>query len=132
MGVGKTLCDSYIIFDMCVRDLLGDNVVDMIYFSDTMEVFMYREGMREEILKVMPIHRCAVVLSEHMQATTNRILDREKHSLSEDLSIKRALIANYMQSKPEIDACNARYEDENPQEKKPEPEFYVEEDEWED
>ena len=43
---GKIVCDSYIVLDMCVRDLMGDGTVDMIYFTDTREIFMYGEGMR--------------------------------------------------------------------------------------
>ena len=46
-----------------------------------------------------------------MQATTNRILNRDELSLAEELSITLELIANYMAAKPSIDACNARFED---------------------
>ena len=37
---GKTVCDSYLILSMCVQDLHGDGSVDMIYLTDTNEVFM--------------------------------------------------------------------------------------------
>ncbi len=106
------VCDTYIFLSMCVRDLIGDGEVDIVYFTDTREIFMYREGMREEVGHVMPFHQCAVTLSEDMQATTNRILGRSDMSLNEELSITRALIANYMAAKPSIDACNASFEDE--------------------
>jgi hypothetical protein len=105
------VCDSYVIFDMCVKDLGEDGVVDMVYFSDTDEIFMYREGEREAVVAVMPLHRCAVPLNPGMQRVTNRILHRDNITLSEELDITRQLIANYVAAMPEINACNARYED---------------------
>ena len=96
---------------MCVQDLQGDGVVDLIYFTDTKEIFMYQSGKRDLVAKVMSFHRCAVPLDEGMQATTNRILNRENLSIAEELSITMELIANYLAAKPSIDACNARFED---------------------
>lgn len=128
-GVGKIVCDSYIILDMCVRDLVGDGRVDMIYFSDTREIFMYREGMKELVGHVMPFHQCAVPLSPDMQQITNTILDRENLNLSQELSIKRRLIANFMAAKPEIDACNERFEDPETRAEREE-EFFMGDEEW--
>ena len=110
-AAGKTVCDTYLIQSMCVQDLQGDGVVDLIYFTDTKEIFMYRSGKRDAVAKAMPFHRCAVPLDAGMQATTNRILNREDLSLTEELSITMELIANYMAAKPSIDACNAQFED---------------------
>lgn len=108
---GKTVCDTYLIQSMCVQDLQGDGVVDLIYFTDTKEIFMYRSGKRDSVAEVMPFHRCAVPLDAGMQATTNRILNREDLSLTEELSITMELITNYLAAKPSIDSCNARFED---------------------
>ena len=110
-AAGKTVCDTYLIESMCVQDLQGDGVVDLIYFTDTKEIFMYQSGKRDLVAKVMSFHRCAVPLDEGMQATTNRILNRENLSIAEELSITMELIANYLAAKPSIDACNARFED---------------------
>jgi len=107
----KTVCDSYLILSMCVQDLHGDDTVDMIYFTDTKEVFMYQDGKQDSVAEVMPFHRCAVPLDEGMQATTNRILNRSDLSLGEEMSIIRELISNYVAAKPTIDACNAQFED---------------------
>jgi hypothetical protein len=107
---GKTVCDTYLIQSMCVQDLQGDGVVDLIYFTDTKEIFMYRSGKRDSVAQVMPFHRCAVPLDAGMQATTNQILNREDLSLTEELSITMELIANYLAAKASIDACNARFE----------------------
>lgn len=108
---GKTVCDSYLIMTMCVQDLHGDGSVDMIYFTDTNEVFMYQDGKRDSVAEVMPFHRCAVPLNEGMQTTTNRILNRSDLSLAQEVSITRELISNYVAAKPTIDACNAQFED---------------------
>ena len=96
---------------MCVQDLQGDGVVDLIYFTDTKEIFMYQNGKRDLVAEAMPFHRCAVPLDAGMQATTNRILNRENLSVTEELSITMELITNYLAAKPSIDACNARFED---------------------
>ena len=109
-AVGKTVCDTYLIQSMCVQDLQGDGVVDLIYFTDTKEIFMYQNGKRDSVAEVMPFHRCAVPLDAGMQATTNRILNRENLSLTEELSITVELITNYLAAKPSIDACNVRFE----------------------
>ena len=110
-AAGKTVCDTYLIQSMCVQDLQGDGVVDLIYFTDTKEIFMYQNGKRDLVAEVMPFHRCAVTLDAGMQATTNRILNREDLSLTEELSITMELITNYLAAKPSIDSCNARFED---------------------
>lgn len=107
----RTVCDSYIILSMCVEDVSGDNTVDIVYFTDTNEVFMYQEGRRDVVPEHMAFHRCAVALDEGMQATTNRILQRDNLSFTEELDITRLLIANYTAAKPTIDACNAKFED---------------------
>lgn len=128
-AAGKIVCDSYIILDMCVRDLVGDGQADMIYFSDTREIFMYRAGMQDQVVSVMPLHRCAVPLDAEMQQINNRILERENLSLSQELGIKRQLIANFLAAKPEIDACNARFEDPDVTAAKEE-EFFMGDEEW--
>ena len=109
-AASKTVCDTYLIQSMCVQDLQGDGVVDLIYFTDTKEIFMYQNGKRDSVAQVMPFHRCAVPLDAGMQATTNRILDRGDLSLAEELSITMELITNYLAARPSIDACNAQFE----------------------
>jgi hypothetical protein len=127
---GKIVCDSYIVLDMCVRDLIGDGTVDMIYFTDTREIFMYREGMQETVAQVMSFHQCAVVLSAGMQATTDRILNRENLTLTQELNITKDLISNYFAAKSEIDACNATFDKEKGLASESAEDFYIEE--WED
>lgn len=134
-AVGRTICDSYIVLDMCVQDIVGDKQVDMIYFTDTKEIFMYREGMKEQVGELMSFHRCAVPLSTEMQATTNRILDRANLSFTQELAITKDLLANYLAARPAIKACEAEV---RAREGKPLPSsaeednFYMEEQDWED
>ena len=129
-AAGKTVCDTYLIQSMCVQDLQGDGVVDLIYFTDTKEIFMYQNGKRDLVAEVMPFHRCAVTLDAGMQATTNRILNREDLSLTEELSITMELITNYLTAKPSIDACNARFEDKSDKADVPPEGFSQFEEDW--
>lgn len=128
---GKTVCDSYIILHMCVQDVVGDGIVDLIYFSDTIEIFMYREGEKDIVAQIMPFHQCAVPLPDSMQKIANRILFRESLSFSDELSIKKDLLFAYLEAKPGIDACNKSFEDKKGNPDEPEEEFFIEEDEWE-
>ncbi|MFT4521044.1 MAG: hypothetical protein ACI9JM_003455 [Halioglobus sp.] len=127
-GKGKTICDTYLFMSMCVQDVSGDDTVDMVYFTDTLEIFMYQAGREDAVVEVMPFHRCAVPLDEKMQDTTNRILARVDMKISEEIAITRELIDNYLTAKPEIDACNAGFEDAS----EPRREFLFEDEEWED
>ena len=129
-AAGKTVCDTYLIQSMCVQDLQGDGVVDLIYFTDTKEIFMYQNGKRDSVAEVMPFHRCAVPLDAGMQATTNRILNREDLSLTEELSITMELITNYLAAKPSIDACNARFEGNSDEAELPSEGFSQFEEDW--
>jgi hypothetical protein len=128
----RTVCDSYIILSMCVEDVTGDNTVDIVYFTDTSEVFMYQEGRRDVVPEQMAFHRCAVPLDEGMQTTTNRILQRDNLSFTEELDITRLLISNYTAAKPTIDACNAKFEDGVAGDTAAESEFSDFEQEWDD
>jgi hypothetical protein len=132
LGPGKTVCDTYLVMSMCVQDVVGDGTVDMVYFTDTREIFMYQEGRDEAVADIMSLHRCAVPLNPGMQETTNQILGRENMTLSEEMSIARSLLSNYMQAKTEIDACNAQYNDGEQADLDAEDDFLVDDGEWED
>jgi hypothetical protein len=125
------VCDSYIVLHMCVQDYVGDGIVDLIYFSDTIEIFMYRESQKEVVANVMPFHQCAVPLPDAMQKISNRILFRENLSFNDELSIKKDLLFAYLEAKPTIDACNESFEDKKGGHEEPEAPFFIEESEWE-
>ncbi len=128
---GKTVCDSYIVLHMCVQDFIGDGVVDLIYFSDTNEIFMYRVGMKETVAPAMPFHQCVVPLSAEMQAISDRILFRDKLSFSEEIAIKKDLLFAYLSAKPEIDTCNTSFEKGRTHDELQD-DFFIEESEWDD
>jgi hypothetical protein len=128
---GKTVCDSYIVLHMCVQDYVGDGIVDLIYFSDTNEIFMYKESQKEAVATVMPFHQCAVPMPDSMQKISNRILFRENLSFNDELSIKKDLLFAYLEAKPSIDACNESFEDKSGGQEEPEEPFFIEESEWE-
>jgi hypothetical protein len=116
---------------MCVRDLVADGAVDLIYFSNSNLIFMYREGMKDTVTSIMPLHPCAVTLDEELQSATNRILARDTLSLRERFGIKRVLLSKYLAAKPEIDACNARVRASHAQDTEEEAEFYMGDSGWE-
>ena len=128
---GATVCDSYLVLSMCLQDFDGDETVDLIFFTDTKEVFMYQEGKQTLAGEVMPLHRCAVPLDPEMQTTTNRVLKREELSFAEEMSITKALIASYVAAKPAIDACNAQFENNADNTQKSEVDFSQFEEDWE-
>jgi hypothetical protein len=125
------ICDSYLVFAICVRDLVGDGAVDMIYFANSERVFMYRREMKDQVEHLMPLHHCAVSLDEQMQTATNRILHRNSLSMGEKLGIKRLLLVKYLAAKPEIDACNARRRQGDAEKYAREKDFYMGESDWE-
>jgi hypothetical protein len=115
---------------MCVRDQTGDGTVDLIYFTDTKEIFMYQAGRKDLVSGEMPFHQCAVPLSEGMQDTTNRILLRDQLSLTEELAITKDLISNYMAAKPSIDACNESFARKKGEPSTDEDDFYMGDSDW--
>ncbi len=127
---GVTVCDSYLVLSMCVQDLDGDDTVDIVYFTDTAEVFMYQEGKQGLVGELMAFHRCAVPLDEGMQATTDRILDRAELSLVEEVTITKELISNYAAAKPTIDACNSAFEATDGDDRQSEADFSQFEEDW--
>ena len=128
---GATVCDSYLVLSMCLQDFDGDETVDLIFFTDTKEVFMYQEGKQTLAGEVMPLHRCAVPLDPEMQTTTNRILKREELSFAEEMGITKALIGSYVAAKPAIDACNAQFENNADNTQESEVDFSQFEEDWE-
>ncbi len=107
--VSSNYCDSFLIYDMCARDLSGNGVVDLVYFTDTMEVFMYRPGAENNVPGELGVHRCVLAMDEELVATTSRLfyID-DQTSLLEKQDIRGAMLLKYMAYMPEVTACNLR------------------------
>jgi len=104
-------CDTYLIYDMCAQDQNRDGVVDFVYFTDTEEIFMFREGVQERYRGRLGVHRCATVMDESLVATTSRVFYvNDETSFLESQDIKGAMMIKYIAYMPEVTACNMRHE----------------------
>ena len=109
--VNALYCDNYLIYDMCAQDLNRDGVVELVYFTDSLEVFMYREGAGDNIPDNLGVHRCMRPMDESLVATTSRLfyVDEDTPFL-EKQDIKGAMMLKYISYMPEVSACNMRHE----------------------
>jgi len=105
--VGKLTCESFLIYDLCIRDLTGDGLVDYMYFDDTKEIFLYREGNKMQVAKEMALHRCAMPMTESTLRQSTKLLYEENLSLMSEMVLKGKLVGNYLQAKAKIDDCYA-------------------------
>ena len=110
--VSFNYCDNFLIYDMCARDTNRDGVVDYVYFTDTDEIFMFREGADRRFPSDLLVHECAQMMDEDLVATTSRMLfiDDETGYL-ERQDIRGAMMIKYIAYMPEVTACNMRNED---------------------
>jgi hypothetical protein len=105
---GRLACDSFFIYEMCVQDMSGDGRVDLMYFSDTNEIFMYRDGMADQVSTVLPLHRCAIPMDGNTVDYSSRLLYSDDLTLVAEMDVKGKLLANYLAAKPAVDACYAQ------------------------
>lgn len=104
-------CDKYLMYDMCARDQNRDGIVDFVYFTDSEEIFMFREGVQERYRGNMAVHRCAQVMDDNLVATTSRVFYVDDDtSFLEKQDIKGAMMIKYIAYMPEVTACNMRHD----------------------
>lgn len=105
-------CDDFMIYDICARDSNRDGVVDFVYFADTNDIFMYREGAESRFPDEHGVHRCARAMDENLVTTTSRLfyIDDETTYL-EKQDIRGAMMIRYIAQMPEVTACNMRAEE---------------------
>ena len=106
-------CDNFLIYDMCARDTNRDGVVEVVYFTDTREVFMYHPESEGNYPSDLGLHRCAMPMDEEVVATTNRVFYvDDSTTFLEKQDIKGAMMLKYVAFMPEVTACNLRAEQE--------------------
>ena len=106
-------CDNFLIYDMCARDTNRDGVVEVVYFTDTREVFMYHPEFEGNYPSDLGLHRCAMPMDEEVVATTNRVFYvDDSTTFLEKQDIKGAMMIKYVAFLPEVTACNLRAEQE--------------------
>ena len=106
-------CDNFLIYDMCARDTNRDGIVEVVYFTDTREVFMYHPESEGKYPSDLGLHRCAMPMDEELVATTNRVFYvDDSTTFLEKQDIKGAMMLKYVTYMPEVTACNLRAEQE--------------------
>ena len=106
-------CDNFLIYDMCARDTNRDGVVEVVYFTDTREVFMYHPESEGNYPSDLGLHRCAMPMDEEVVATTNRVFYvDDSTTFLEKQDIKGAMMLKYVAFMPAVTACNLRAEQE--------------------
>tara|TARA_B100000427_G_scaffold304093_1_gene289077 strand:- start:426 stop:731 length:306 start_codon:yes stop_codon:yes gene_type:complete len=96
---------------MCAEDLDNDGIVEHVYFADTLEVFLFRQGAKDGIPDRLDKHRCIRAMDESLVATTNRVFGiTDDTSYLEKQDIRGAMMIKYFAYLPEITACNLRAE----------------------
>ncbi len=104
-------CDNYLMYDMCAQDQDRDGIVDFVYFTDTEEIFMFRDGVQEGYSGDLGIHRCMQIMDESLVTTTSRVFYVDDDtSFLERQDIKGAMMVKYISYMPEVTACNLRAE----------------------
>ena len=53
--INNVYCDNFLIYEMCAEDTDNDGIVEHVYFADTSEVFLYRQGAKESIPDLLRI-----------------------------------------------------------------------------
>lgn len=109
--VNTEYCDNFLVYDMCARDTSGNGIVDFVYFTDSLEVFMFRPGADENIPSDLGRHRCAMPMDEELMSTTSRLffID-DSTSFIERQDIRGAMFLKYVAYMPEVSACNLRHD----------------------
>lgn len=63
-------CDTFLVYDICAKDLNRDVVMEYVYFLDDHKVFTYREGTEEVLPKSREMYRCALLWVKSWLAPT--------------------------------------------------------------
>jgi hypothetical protein len=107
--LARVYCDNFLVYDICAQDLNSDGVVEYVYFKDSLEVFMYREGSADSIPDEHNLHRCVLPMDEGLVATTNRVFQvTDETTYLEKQDIRGAMMIKYIAYMPRVTACNLR------------------------
>jgi hypothetical protein len=127
---GKEHCESFFVYVLCISDLDADGQVDYMYFDDTREIFMYADTMLSRLNNVLPLHACAIPMSESTRDYSSQLVYSEDLSISARLAVKAKLAVSYRAAQPAVDACAAALNPDSASEKTPERPF-DDDDDWE-
>lgn len=102
----ETYCDSYLVYDMCVRDVNADGIADLMYFEDTGEVFMLTSEMLRSPSHDFSLHRCVQTMDDATQAASTDLLEINEHTgVMKKTQLKSKLMLAYMHYYNDIQSC---------------------------
>ena len=105
--INNVYCDNFLIYEMCAEDTDNDGIVEHVYFADTSEVFLYRQGAKESIPDRLDMHRCVRAMDEELVSTTNRVFGvTDETTFLEKQDIRGAMMLKYVSYMPRVVTCN--------------------------
>ena len=105
--VSDFYCDNFLVYDMCAQDLDSDGQVELVYFTDTNEVFLYRHGSESYLPDELSMHRCAQPMNDAIVRNTSRLFYiTEETGYLERSNIRGDLMFSYVSYLPKVAGCN--------------------------
>lgn len=114
--VSTLYCDNFLIYEICAQDLDDDGIVELVYFEDTYEVFLWREGADRRLPANLLMHRCAQQMDDDIINNTSELFFiTDETNYIERADIKSALLFSYAGFMPRVMRCNAQFGTETPE-----------------
>lgn len=105
--VSDFYCDNFLIYDMCAQDLDQDGKVELVFFTDTQEVFLYRDVTDAELPATLSMHRCAQPMNEDIVRNASRLFYiSDQTGYLERNDIKSSLMLSYVSYLPRVAGCD--------------------------
>ena len=106
MPVSDLYCDNFLIYEICAQDMNRDGIVELVYFSDTNEVFLYREGTESQVPDALTMHNCVQMMDDDIVNNASQLFYiSDQTPYIERLDIKGALMFSYMGYMPRVSRC---------------------------
>jgi len=106
----QVFCDHYFIYSMCVKDLTGNGEVDIMYFADTNETFMFWRDTANFIPDDYPFHKCVQLGDESLRTISSRLLqvnnNLDDSPEIEASRIKTQLLLSYSRYSTRVNRCH--------------------------
>lgn len=100
-------CDNYLLYRMCASDIDSNGDVDVMYFEDTNEIFMIKEGINPTISdSQLTLHDCVQTMNSSMETLGDQLLmiNEDTPALSK-VGLKSKLMLQYARYLPKINSC---------------------------
>ncbi|MBT8145615.1 MAG: hypothetical protein KJN90_02115 [Gammaproteobacteria bacterium] len=105
--VSDFYCDNFLIYEMCAQDLNKDGEVELVFFTDTNEVFLYRGGTEPVLPGALSMHRCAQPMNEDIVRNTSRLFYiSDDTTYLERSDIRGSLMISYVSFLPRVAGCS--------------------------